>query len=247
MEERNLEDEIMQLIKLKAEGGYWDFKQKWHNNKVDLLHAIICMANNLENSDAYIIIGVEDKNKKIFGISETEESGASATEESAASETKTNRKTQQNLIDFIKDKKFAGDIRPSVYVETLKLEEKEVDVIIIKNSKNTPYYLKESFKEKDKKINAGSIYTRTGDTNTPKNSTADIDKAEYLWKKRFGIDLSPMEKLPLLLKDTKQWYPVGTDGKHSSGNYTGQYYHKQFPEFTLRYYTREERFDKGTK
>lgn len=216
MEERNLEDEIMQLIKLKAEGGYWDFKQKWHNNKVDLLHDIICMANNLENSDAYIIIGVEDKNKKICGISETEESGASATEESgasateesAASETKTNRKTQQNLIDFIKDKKFAGDMRPSVYVETLKLEEKEVDVIIIKNSKNTPYYLKESFKEKDKKINAGSInagsiYTRTGDTNTPKNSTADIDKAEYLWKKRFGIDLSPMEKLPLLLKDTK--------------------------------------------
>ena len=58
--------EIRELINLKQEGSYWDFKREWYkNNKnADLLHDIICMANNLSNRDGYIIIGVKEAYQK---------------------------------------------------------------------------------------------------------------------------------------------------------------------------------------
>lgn len=108
---------------LKTEGDYWDFKEYWHGNKASLLHDIICMANNLVNRDAYIIIGVSDSKSpdgvKIKGVSEE------------------NRRDQQHLIDFLRNKKFSGVVRPVVYLQTLMLENDEgeikpVDVIIIK-------------------------------------------------------------------------------------------------------------------
>lgn len=60
----DLQEEISQLIALRAEGGYWDFKEKWTDKKVDLLHDIICMANNQVGHDAYIIFGVSDSQSK---------------------------------------------------------------------------------------------------------------------------------------------------------------------------------------
>lgn len=57
-----LKNEIKQLISLKQEGEYWDFKKEWYSNKQDLLHDIICMSNNLANRDAYIIIGIDEEN-----------------------------------------------------------------------------------------------------------------------------------------------------------------------------------------
>ena len=61
-QKRALRYEIDELISLGQEGGYWDFKKQWYENKTALLHDIICMANNLENRDAYIIIGVDEEN-----------------------------------------------------------------------------------------------------------------------------------------------------------------------------------------
>ena len=111
----NLVTEIRGLIALGTEGTYWDFKGEWHENNADLLHDIICMANNIDNRDAYIIIGVSDPPCcKVSG------------------NLINNKKTQQNLIDFLKDKKFAGDIRPTVYVKTLQIENNEIDIIIVK-------------------------------------------------------------------------------------------------------------------
>lgn len=221
MDNMSFKEEILGLIGLGAEGAYWDFKQKWHSKNSDLLHDIICMANNLENRDAYIIIGVNNDGT-LCGVPIED------------------RKSQQNLIDFLKDKKFAGGIRPSVYVRTLNLDH-PIDVLVIKNSMNTPYYLTEAYQG----IFVGNIYTRVGDTNTPKTSTADVDKTEYLWRKRFGLDLSPLKKAIFLLHSPKDWLPVGTNGRHSSSKYTGHYYHKQFPEFNLEYQQCENRFDKG--
>ena len=157
-------NEIRSLIKLKTEGAYWDFKEKWHSNNSDLIHDIICMANNLEDRDAYIIIGVTDSGV-VCGVPETD------------------RKNQQNLIDFLKDKRFAGGVRPTVYVQFLDIEGKPVDVIIVKNTANTPYYLDKEYMG----LHKGYIYTRIVDTNTPKDMSADIDKVEWLWKKRFGL------------------------------------------------------------
>jgi len=59
---------ILDLILLKQEGSYWDFKREWYfqDKKADLLHDIICMANNLSNRDAYIIVGVDEENDYSF-------------------------------------------------------------------------------------------------------------------------------------------------------------------------------------
>lgn len=65
-----LNNKIRSLINLGTEGAYWDFKQEWHSNNTDLLHDIICMANNLEDCDAYIIIGVTDSGV-VCGVPET--------------------------------------------------------------------------------------------------------------------------------------------------------------------------------
>lgn len=35
-----LVEEIRNLIELKIEGDYWDFKEMWHDNKASLLHDI---------------------------------------------------------------------------------------------------------------------------------------------------------------------------------------------------------------
>lgn len=53
--------EIRRLIELRQEGEYWDFKKEWYQNKSDLLHDIICMANNLSNHDGLIIVGVDEE------------------------------------------------------------------------------------------------------------------------------------------------------------------------------------------
>lgn len=212
-----LYDEVLDLIELKTEGDYWDFKEFWHNNKASLLHDIICMANNLVDRDAYIIIGVSDSKSpdgvKIKGVTEK------------------NRKDQQHLIDFLRDKKFIGGVRPVVYLQTVMYENDEgkpspVDVIIVKNTRNTPYFLTENFHDRDKELRAGYIYTRIGDTNTAVDSLADIDKIEYLWRKRLGIDLTANEKLLLLLDDPNSW-----EGDFNNDNYK---YHQYYPEYQIR-------------
>lgn len=210
-------DEIQSLIALKTEGDYWDFKEMWHDNKACLLHDIICMANNQVGRDAYLIFGVSDSKSpdgvKVKGVQET------------------GRKDQQHLIDFLRNKKFAGGVRPPVYLQTLEIPDedgayKQVDVAIIKNSGKTPFFLVENFRDRDKEIRAGNIYTRIGDTNTAITSMADLDKIEYLWRKRFGLDLSAVEKLLRLLDSPDDWV-----GDLNWGNVK---YHKYFPEFQIR-------------
>ena len=209
-------EEIQSLIALETEGDYWDFKEMWHDNKASLLHDIICMANNQAGRDAYIIFGVSDSKSlggvQIKGVQET------------------NRKDQQHLIDFLRDKKFAGGIRPSVYLQTFEIPDangisQQIDVAIIKNSSKTPFFLTEDFGYNGKKIRAGYIYTRIGDTNTAIDSIADLDKIEYLWRKRFGLDLSAVEKLLHLLDSPDDW--VG------NLNWGDCKYHKFFPEFQI--------------
>lgn len=103
-------EEILNLIELKQEGSYWDFKKQWYEDghEGDLLHDIICMANNLVNREAYIIIGVdEEKDYCAYDV-----------------DNDSHRRTTQNLVDFLRDKKFAGDVRPLVTVEPCKICER---------------------------------------------------------------------------------------------------------------------------
>jgi hypothetical protein len=204
---------ILDLVDRHYEGSYWDFKKMWDDNKVSLLHDIICMANNLEDRDAYLIFGVDEENDfKIVDASLDK-----------------NRKNTNELITFLRDKKFQGGIRPTVSVKNIAISEKRsIDVVEIKNTRNTPYILTEDFiddsTKKTKILRANSIYTRVGDTNTPIDKTADLDKIEYLWKKRFAIDQTAMQRLEKYLIDPNDWE---YDDEESV------FYNKIFPEFTV--------------
>lgn len=201
---------IEKLISLKQEGSYWDFKKEWYSNekKSDLLHDIICMANNLENKDAYIIIGIDEENKhRVSSVADDE-----------------NRKNTQMLVDFLRDKKFSGGIRPIVYVETITIKDGEVDVIVVKNTYNTPYYLSEKYRS----VFANNIYTRVMDTNTPKDKSADIHHVEYLWKKRFHLISTPLERVKYYLEKSDEWV-------YSSLGVSSKKYYKYFPEFTIEH------------
>lgn len=199
----SLEKDVLKLISLHQEGSYWDFKKEWYNNKSDLLHDIICMANNLSSHDGLIIIGVDE---------ETDYSICDITKD-------VNRRKTQDVVTFLRDKKFSGGIRPTVYVQPCYYNQKTIDVIIIRNDRNTPYFLKERYQS----VCANSIYSRIMDTNTPINASADIDVIEKLWKKRFGIDTTALERASLFLQRPQEWV--------DSGN--GKKFYKYAPEFTI--------------
>lgn len=196
--------EIKILIASKREGDYWDFKEKYHKNKADLLHDIICLANNRADRDAYIIFGVSD-NYGIVGIENDE-----------------NRKNQQGLIDFLKSKKFSGGIRPTIELKIFLFENKQIDVLIIKNSTDTPYFLVEDYPDQKRRVRANHIYTRVGDTNTDIDKSADINHIEYLWKKRFLLNRSPLEQIKQRLRIKSEWI-----------RNEREFYNVYNPEFTI--------------
>ena len=77
-------------------------------------------------------------------------------------------------------------------------------------------------KEKYKGVFANNIYVRLQDSNTPFDKSADFHHIEYLWKKRFGMLLSPIEKVKLYLEHWENG-PSSEDKK----------YYKYAPKFTI--------------
>ncbi|OLN31701.1 ATP-binding protein [Desulfosporosinus metallidurans] len=218
MNDNDLCLEIENIILTKREDDYWDFKQAHHANTADLLHDIICMANNRADRDAYIIFGIVDKTGEIVGV-----------------ETDENRRNQQEIINQLKSKKFAGGVRPKIEMRTLEIQNHEIDVLIINNTLDTPYYLIEDFHDKERKdrvVRANYIYTRVSDTNTDIDKSADHNHVEYLWKKRFGLHMTPYEKLKHKLRTRSEW--VREEQHH---------YNKTNPEFTLSFEDYEKQDD----
>lgn len=215
MENISIYNTIVGCIESKREDDWWDFKECHHKDKADLLHDILCMANSRANRDSYIIVGVRDKTYEIIGV-----------------ESDPKRRNQQNIVEVLRSIHFAGKVRPRVEVRELNIEGKKVDVIVIKNSSDTPYYLEEDYKDKGYKMESGKdgktvlkfrIYSRVLDNNTPINGNADFDYIEYLWKKRFGLLQTPLKQVETLLKCTKDWIEENE-----------QYYHSNFPQFVAR-------------
>lgn len=208
--------EILSLLNLKQEGAYWDFKREWYNEKqkTDLLHDIICFSNNLVNRDCYIIIGVDEE--KDFSLHDIVSDP--------------NRKNTQKIVDFLKDKKFAGGTRPLVLVEPIKIYGVTIDVLIVKNSHNTPFYLTERFEG----VSPNNIYARVADTNTPIDRSADINHIEYLWQKRFHINETPINRIYHYLKQPEHWKVSPTDNEDVE-------FYEYAPEFTLRSFQDESR------
>ncbi|MBW7632585.1 ATP-binding protein [Bacillus licheniformis] len=195
-----LKEKIKSLIELGYEGEYWDLKEKWHDDNGKLVHDILCFANTFHDHDCYIIVGVSDLGE-IKGLEEHE------------------KKKQANLIDMLRNISFAGD-RPKVFLKSLLIDGKFIDVLIIPNSINVPYFLRKPYR----KVKEGYIYTRTGDSNTPINQNSSISTIESLWKKRFGFNKTGLERFSHLLKDKDNW---------NSNDYG--YYHTLSPEYAMKY------------
>ena len=208
-----LYNEILHLLSLGHEGGYWDFKSDYPETHAEKLHDIICMANNLENRNAYLIYGADDDGN-VSGIENTKFSS---------------RLDTKSLVEFLRTKNFAGGHVPRVDVKTMETQGHDLDIVTIYNSSFTPFYLGEDFgKDYDlkKRLRAGNIYVRTENINTPMDKTAGFGHTEYLWRKRFGLDVTPFERFKLLLHDLDNW----SDVKWGTQNHS---YHKLHPEYQI--------------
>lgn len=208
-----LEEKIFELIEQKREGTFWDFKEKYHDNKARLIHDIICLANNIENQDAYLIFGINDAGE-VVGIEED-----------------LNRRNQENFTTLIRDRKFAGNVSPYLIIKTIERNNHEIDVLIIKSTNKVPYYLEQEYKDGKSRLSSGSIYSRIEDRNTPINSTLDPLHTELLWKIRFGLLPIPIERLKGYLLQKKSWV------MNSSRM---EYYFQESPEFTIKEKENEE-------
>jgi hypothetical protein len=188
-----MEEHIIDLILSQREGPYWDFKEKHHENKASLLHDILCLANSVTKTNKFLIYGVSDPSDgcQVKGVSSD------------------NRRSQTDVIDFIRSKPFAGDIRPEVELRTIPFSDKELDVLIIFDHSQKPYYLREDYRHKEKVVKANHIYTRNLDTNTPIDKSADILFIEGMWRERFGLDLQPSERMVSLLRRPSEWEKAG--------------------------------------
>lgn len=170
MENEKLMLIVTSLLASKSEGEYWDFKQDFHENKASLLHDILCMANNLTDRDGLIIFGVQDKTFEVVGVGQD-----------------TDRRDLNYYINFLKDKEFAGGIRPKIEFHLILISSKTVGVLVVKNTERTPYYLTKDYTDRGKIVKSNYIYTRVGESNTDINKSADIDAIEKLWAKRLGV------------------------------------------------------------
>ncbi|MBI5459007.1 ATP-binding protein [Methanobacterium sp.] len=217
----NLEDIILDLIDSKREGTYWDFKEEPHEDNASLLHDLICLANCNHEGDRYLILGVTDPAKgcEIKGLTSEQK----------------NRKNQVKLVDFLSNVHFAAENRPEIEVQTLKIDEKEIDVIIIENKRFKPYFLTKDYNKskKEKIVRANYIYTRIGDKNTSIDKSADYNHIKMMWKEQFGLNLKIEDRFKELLGDYKNW-ECEFDERRSA-------YHKIHPEFTIEISKPEER------
>lgn len=214
--------EVFDLISYPNEGGYWDFKREWYfmdkkadpkkarKGRQDLLLDIVNMANNLHFRDAYIIIGVDNGTHEIIGVPEGD----------------INQRSTEQLTDFLTECKFVNGIHPEVRVETLSCGELKIDVIVVKASRDVPFYLTESYGEG---VRAGVVYARQNGRNTPCNKSASSYAIERLWRHRFLLDATPYEHFLNALKDRSAWISSPERGAPEKD------YLKTAPEYTIDY------------
>ena len=210
-----LDEIVRELFYLGVEGEYWDFKEKPYffegqskeeknKKKNDLLHDIICMANNLSNRDAYIIMGIQDKPVKITGVKQF-----------------SNKWTQENYQDFLQNLTWAGDMIPTVEFRTIN--NGDLDVLIIKKSNRVPFYITKKYS----KVRENRIYVRKGSKNTAIDSQAEIGDIEKLFEFRFGLTPFPKERVINYIADHNHWTEM-------KGNYEiRSWYYEKFPEYTM--------------
>ena len=116
---------VTELLSKNKEGDYWDFKEKYGDNG-SLIHDIICLANTItHNGDRYIIYGITD-DFRIVGLDESK------------------CKKQADIIDLLRNAHFSN-IHPDIFLDTIYIENKRIDVLTIKDDDNKPYFLEKEY------------------------------------------------------------------------------------------------------
>ena len=201
---------ILQTLINFPESDWLDFKLKWHENLADLVLDILCLANSDADGDRYLVFGVDDKDKSKI-ISPTQ-----------------NRKNIEELIDFLSKRHF--NRLPTISLQTISIDNSEIDVLTIKKTRYRPYFLTQDYRNSKTLVRAGVVYTRNGMTNTPKDSCASENQIADMWRERFGLTLSPFDRLQIYIQDTNNWKqfsnPFIDDNIFS-------FYYAPFPEFTI--------------
>ena len=202
-----LQATVSSLIGRKSEGTYWDFKREHHKSKSDLIHDVLCLANAQHKGKRFLVFGVDDK----FRL--------------CSIENDTDRRSQADLASIFRGNasRFFQFRFPEFYLQEITLEGKLLDVLVIENTTNKPYYLVERYKQ----IRAHHIYTRVCDTNTPVDAVAPPHEIERMWRDRFGLDMSPLDRVKGFLNEASAWSLICDDGCAAI------YHHTTFPEFTL--------------
>lgn len=177
-----LQETIATLIDRRAEGVYWDFKRSHHQNSADLVHDVLCLANAKHRGSRFLIFGIDDRDFSLHSINSD-----------------TNRRTQAYIADLFRANadKFFQSRFPEFYLKEITIQGKLLDILLIEDAPYKPYY----FVQKYEKIRPHHIYTRICDTNTPVKESAQPHEIERMWRERFGLDVSPLERAKIYLDD----------------------------------------------
>ena len=207
--------EIEALVARHSEGTYWDFKRCHHTNKADLIHDVLCLANANHRGRRFLIFGIDDSDYSLHEISSDP-----------------GRRTQAHIAGLFRANasKFFQSRFPDFYLIEIAIGGKLLDVLIIEDTPHKPYYLV----QKHEKLYAHHIYTRVCDTNTPAMDAAQPHEIERMWRERFGLNLSPLDRMKLYLNEPDSWVPSNRAGENLLEH------HETFPEFTLMVTEAEE-------
>ena len=205
---------VLDLVSRKTEGRYWDFKLLHHENRAELIHDILNLANAEHHGRRYLIFGVEDKSYDLHSITGTP-----------------SHRSQADIADFLRanTRKFSQSRTPDVYLLEIQHDGKVLDVLVIEDRPYKPYSLVEDYKDRGKTVCAHHIYSRSNDTNTPMPESAPPHEVERMWRERFGLDKTPLDRAKIYLERPSGWVAI-SKGPILSRHYE---YHRQFPEFTV--------------
>ena len=196
---------IQDLIATGKEGDHWDFKREPHAKAGNLIKDIICLANTPRNDgDRYIIYGVDDTGS-VVGFQPA------------------NHRTQADIVNTLSNAGFAGGVYPDIYLQEVDLQGQRLEVVVIIDHPEKPYYLQKKYHKDGVRLNPGTVYARVRDSNTPSDQVASSHDIERMWRQRFGLDLTPFQRV--------QNYLLDWDGWTRTAEYN--WYYSQFPEFTI--------------
>lgn len=207
-------ERIIELIEQGQECDILDFKEHFHDNKAQLLHDILCLANNTKFQDAYLVFGINDSGQTV-GVENDQK-----------------RLNSADIQGFLHDNrlKFFNNEVPEIDVFSFQYSGHEIDVLQIKSTFKLPYFLIEHYQDDKKTVRSGHIYSRTGDRNTPIDQIASPSQVETLWKKRNYLLEKPIDALLHLLDYPTKWIKETTEDFNSES-----FYYENNPEYRIVY------------